>query len=504
MQQHNRLVFLGVALTAMIINMDISIANLALAKIGADFHSSLTTLQWIIIIYLLFGVSLQIFTGRLADLKGKKPVYLFGIALFVISSLLCALAPNSMILIIGRALQGIALAFTLTLGMSIAVSVFPFEKKGSVMGVYAMIAGMSQAFGPVIGGFILQFFSWRGLFLINIPLGLGAFILIFIFFAEHKSGKKDQIDRFGAILLSMGLLLVTLAINEMGRWPLFSFEWLSALLSGVFFLLLFYYHERYHPCPLFDFSLLRDRSFTLISIIRFINAYISFAIIFIIPLFLQNILNKSPLETGMIIFVLAAFCAIVSPIAGKLVDRIKNYSPIIVAILLGLFATLILAFIRINLNWILFFSALAMLGVNKAIILPASISVVTSNKDQEKIGIRMGAFYTITLLGAILGVGITGLLVGHLSYAHITNLYSSFLSHTTIQTATLKHLASGSLPLHQPSKTLNASVYEKLIPLLQQSFITGLRWALWLMVGLSILSLVCAVKLQRLSAHDET
>jgi len=487
---NSKLVFLGIALTAIIINADLSITNLALARIGKVFHASLTTLQWIIVVYILFGVAFQVFAGRLADSVGKKKVYLFGVSLFIVASLICALSPNSVVLIVGRALQGLAFALTLALGMIIATFVFPDEKRGRILGIYAMVAGFSQAVGPVIGGMILQFLSWRWIFLINLPLGIGSLLLISFFFSEHEFvPKKSKLDVVGITFLLIGLMLITLAFNEMNRWQLYSWPWLGSIVFGLLSLVLFYYHEKRTKNPLLDFSLFSNHNFTLISIIRFVNNYISFAVIFIVPLFLQNILGLSPFKTGAIIFSCTACYAITSPFAGRIIDRIGPKKPIIVSIFIGLVAAAILAFTRLNLSWVLFIFSLVLVGINKAIMLPSSVNVVMSNVQKEKVGMGMGAFYTINLSGGIMGIALTGLMIGIFSQNKITCLLKSMSTKITPQQLMhLKQVGSGALPLHALVHSLPTKIMH-IVPLIQQAFLSGFRATMWIVVILSIVSL---------------
>lgn len=476
--KHSKLVFLGVALTAVIINLDIAIANLALAPIGRVFHSTLTTLQWIIIAYVLFGVAFLIFSGRLADIIGRKKVYVMGVTLFIIASLVCGLAPNVTTLIIGRALQGIAFAFTLALGLLIATSVFPDTKRGTILGFYSMVAGTSQALGPIIGGIILQYASWRWLFFINVPLGLSSLYFILTFYpAKVGESRHKSIDFFGTLLLAAGLIFVILALNELN---------ISYLISGILLLLFFVGVEKRAKNPLIDFSIFHNRPFVLIALIRNLNMFASFAIIFIIPLFLQNILGKSPLTTGIFIFSFTACYAIISPVAGKILDRFGYKKPLIFAIIIGIIAFIQLAFIRVDAALGLLLFGLALVGVNKAIMLPASVGIVISSLPQEKKGVGMGLFYSIALLGATLGVALTGLVTTFFGSRALINMLPANFNASTSQLLALKHATSGAIPITALSNYFPASQQKILVPIVQHAFLSGFSIAMWLIaIGMS-------------------
>ena len=363
------LVFLGVALMAIIINVDLTAVNLALASIGMQFHASLTTLQWVINIYILFGTALLVLCGRLGDIYGKKKIYLFGVGLFLLASIICGFSVNSTMLIVGRGIQGIAFGFTLTLGILIATSAFPKEKRGTVLGSYAMIAGFSQALGPSLGGVFLQYLSWRWLFFINIPLGIGCIILISLYYLQTESTNYgESLDTTGAVLLSCGLILFTLAINEISRWGIWSFGFLTCFFVSIIILGIFYLFEKNRTHPLIDFSLYKNRNYFFISIIRFLNTYVAFTVIFILPLFLQNILELSPIKTGLMLLTMTAMYGALSPFVGKLLDRVAYKYPLVFSLIISLIACILVANLQFMMSWWFLLAAFILFGISRAFI----------------------------------------------------------------------------------------------------------------------------------------
>ena len=357
-----------------------------------------------------------------------------------------------------------------------------------------MVAGISQALGPVIGGIILQYASWRWLFLINIPLGLGTLYFIAAYYKANAPlpGHKD-IDIVGTILLAAGLIFTTLALNDLNQLSWFVS---GSFLVGILLLIFFVKFEKKIKSPLLDLVLFHNRTFSFISIIRFINMYAAFATVFIIPLFLQNILGKSPLTTGMIIFAFTACYAMLSPFVGRLIDAFGYKFPLIISIFILFVAALLLSFVRMDSGWWLLLLGLALIGVNRAIMLSGSAGLVISHLPKEKRGAGFGAFYSISFLGAILGVSLTGLTVAYVSKLSLIKLLPASAHVSLSQLAELKHFASGALPITSMSHYVNAAQQKLLTPIIQHAFMIGFSASMWLIVFLSLVSLSLSFWLQ--------
>jgi len=495
---HRHLIFIGIAFVAVIINFDATATSLALASINKTFHASLATLQWIISVYLLFGIAFQVFSGRLADIFGKKKIYLAGIILFVLASAICGVAPNVGVLIAGRIMQGLAFAFVLSLGMIIAASVFPEEQRGFILGSYTMVVGLSQVLGPTLGGVILQYFGWRFLFYINIPLGLSSFFIILRFYFEQGVDRKEEsIDWIGISLLSSGLILFALALNGMHEWAGNAFWFFVVISLSLFLLVCFFFFEKRRKYPLFDFSLYGECNYLFVSIIRFINLYVSFSIMFYLPLYFQNILNMSPMKAGAIIFIMTAGYALTSRMAGIIMDQVGYKWPVVIAMFLGVVACVFIACLGLRLNWIVLVFGLLFLGLNRAIILPGTVCVVMSNVPKKSINIAMGAFYSTSLLGGIIGIAFTGFLTQTFSYHKFSvELLKRGISVGVSNLTMLKNAVGGGTSILHVLQRFPEAQAKIILPLVKSSFIFGFSISMWVTVILSFLAFLLSFLLK--------
>jgi len=492
------LIFFGIALVAVIINFDATATGLALASINRTFHAKLATLQWVISVYLLFGTAFQVFSGRLADIFGKKVVYLFGVVLFIVASVICGVAPSAWALIAGRILQGIAFAFVLSLGMVIAASVFPKEQRGFVLGSYAMVVGLSQALGPTLGGVILQYFGWRFLFYLNVPLGLSSLFLLSRFYFEPVAqAKGESIDWVGVSLLSSGLILLALMLNGMHDWIGHTVWFFSGVALSIALLVCFFFFEKRQKHPLFDFSLYKDRNYFFVSIIRFINLYVSFAIVFCLPLYLQNILGMPPIKAGGVIFIMTAGYALVSRISGKIMDRVGCKRPVIFAMLLGVGACIFMACLGLQLNWYVLIAGLLFLGLSNAIVLPGTVCMVMNNVPKEKVSVGVGAFYSVSLMGGVVGIALTGFAIGLFSYHKLSlGILKHGINLSLLKLGMLKNAVGGATSISHTLQSFPTDQAKILLPLAKSSFVFGFSISMWVMVALSLFALALSFFLQ--------
>jgi MFS family permease len=209
-------VFIGASLMIFLVNIDATIVNLALATIAKDLHSNLTQIQWVINSYLFTGMIFFIIGGKLSDIVGQKIIFLIGTLLFAGSSLIAALAPNFTVLIIGRLIQGIGFAFTLSLAILIISNAFPPRRRGFIVSIAITITGLGQAIGPTLGGAILDELSWHWIFAINVPLAVLSFIIISLFVKPQVLHKKhEKIDIFGAMLFGLFITALLFTFNAL-------------------------------------------------------------------------------------------------------------------------------------------------------------------------------------------------------------------------------------------------------------------------------------------------
>src|SRR4051794_15437348 len=304
------------------IMLDNTVVNVALPSIQRSLHTSLSNLEWTINAYTLtFGV-LLVTGGRLGDIFGRRRMFLFGVVLFAASSAAIGLAPNDALLIAGRAIQGIGAAFMMPATLSIISATFPPHERGRAIGTWAGVSALALALGPVVGGALTQYVSWRAIFYINVPVAAAAVAVTL--FATHES-RDDSIDRRvdipGIVALSVGLTALIFALVESTSWGWGSGRIIGLLAAAVAGFISFIVIELKVPAPMVQFEFFKSRAFFGANLIAFIVSFAMLAMFFITALYIQNILGYSPLQAGLRFLPTTLMIVAIAPISGRLADR---------------------------------------------------------------------------------------------------------------------------------------------------------------------------------------
>lgn len=400
------LIFGLVAVGVFMSTLDSSIVNIALPVIMADFQESLGTIEWVMVIYLLIISSLLLSFGRLSDIKGRRWVYFRGFLIFTIGSLLCSVSRNSFQLIAARAFQGIGAAMLMACSPAIVVDVFPIAERGKALGLVGTIVAAGLTAGPALGGVILNFFSWRAIFYINIPIGLiaaaGALRLL-------KGGATDvtRVEPFdwrGAFFQITALVTLLLTMTHLHQWGLASSLSSSLLLVAVLATVGFVLLERSTAYPIFEPSLLKNRTFAM-SVLSAVILFASlFTITFLTPFLLIYPMGLSPDKAGAVMVIPFLFLFFISPVSGTLSDRFGSWmlcaaGMTILSVALFFFSQLPGSVSPPQVIW-----RMALAGIGIALFLPPNSSAAMGAVEPQHRGIASGTVATARNLGMVLGV----------------------------------------------------------------------------------------------------
>jgi EmrB/QacA subfamily drug resistance transporter len=304
-------------------SLDASIVNIAIPSISRDLGTSFEVVQWIPIIYLLVNAVTLISFGRLSDLKGRRLFFLLGIFLFTFSSFLTIFASSGIIIIVFRAIQGIGSAFISANAPSMITDIFPRQETGKALGINVATIYTGLVIGPVLGGLIVQFSTWRLIFFINIPIGIILFIIGWFKLKKIDQGiKKESFDFRGTLLFGLFLasLLLALTLTNIVGW--FSFEVLSLFIISVLSIIFFIYIESRTRFPLFKLSLFRaNRIFSFANFAALLNYIAISGVSFLLSIYLQSILDLSPAITALYLLPTTITMAVIAPLSGRLSDR---------------------------------------------------------------------------------------------------------------------------------------------------------------------------------------
>lgn len=473
------LIFTGVSCLCMLCMVDLSIINLVMPKIAIYFHANLNQVQWVLTSYMLVGVSLMIFCGRLADIFGKKIIFMMGSMAFCLGSIVAAMAINTEMLAVGRALQGLGYGAAYALGILIVCEIFPSEKRGRILGLYTLLAGISQVAGPPVGGLILQYANWRWIFVINIPLCLASLYLIGRYYVQEKpEAHGENIDFIGFVFLSMALSILLLILNQLGHWGFLDWKIFVAVAITIIFMALFYIREKFIKYPLIEFKALNNHDYLAMLLYRGLMATCWSLIAFIIPMYLQNIMSVSPLETAMLMLLIPLNFAIFSPFVGRLCDSVGFKWPVFIAAVLMVVTMIFFLAIDTKINLIIITLCLVLLGLNTAFAASGSVGLTSKSLPKKYSSVGMNIFYMILIFGCAAGIAISGSLIKYKSTKVMLTMvksHNAFLSSSQLEFLRYAVTGTGSLSTLKPY-----------LPIIKTSFVSGMHWA-------GIFGLICSI-----------
>lgn len=380
---------------------------IALPSIAADFKMDAVLLSWVATSFTLASVASMVPCGRISDIFGRKKMFLLGYIIFTIASLLCGLSGSPTMLILFRVLQGIGGAMIFVQGPAILLSVFPPHERGRVLGisVAAVFAGLSL--GPLIGGVMTTALSWRSVFLMIGPLGLiVVWLMLWKLKEEWVDARGEKFDIIGSVIYVLAIVIFIYGITHL---PTLRSFWLVVI--GLIGFFCFIKWEMHVESPVFEINLFRNnRLFALSNLAALIHFSGSFAVTFLMSLYLQSIKGLSPQGAGVILVLQTIVQAIFSPYAGKLSDRIEP--GIVAAVGMAVTTIGICAFIFLDeassLTFILV--NLALLGLGIALFSSPNSNALLSSVERKYYGQASGSSSTMRQFGMILSMGIVTLL----------------------------------------------------------------------------------------------
>ena len=384
-----------------------SSVNIALPSIGRELSLDAVALSWVATTYLLAAAVFLVPFGRIADIYGRKRVFLVGMIIDATASILCAVSGSGTWLIVFRAMQGLGGAMIFGTGIAILTSVFPANERGKALGVNvaAVYAGLSM--GPVIGGSLTEHLGWRSIFLLNALLGLTVIVAVLWKLKREWAGARgEKFDYTGAVIYSVTLVTI---VSGFSLLPALS--GMGLILIGILGLVAFIRWEVRQEYPVLNIAFFRGNTvFRLSNLAALINYSATYAVAFLLSLYLQYIKGFSPEYAGLILVAQPVVMVICSPIAGSLSDRIE---PRIVASL-GMAVTagglVLLAFLGSDTGLAFVLISLAILGLGFGFFSSPNTNAVMSSVDKRFYGVASGMLGTMRLTGQMFSMGMTLLL----------------------------------------------------------------------------------------------
>jgi EmrB/QacA subfamily drug resistance transporter len=399
------------------IMLDNTVVNVALPSIERDLHITISQLEWIVTSYALVFAALLITGGKLADLLGRRKIFVVGLAVFTLSSLACGMAPNAGFLIGARAVQGVGAALMNPATLSIITATFPPRQRGQAIGIWAGVSALALAIGPLAGGLIVDNIGWNWIFFINVPVGVLGIVVAQFFITESRDTSHEQSVDFPGLVTSAGALFaLSYALIEGNQRGWSSAEILGLFAAAAVLLVAFLVLESRQRLPMLDLSLFKNSSFVGANVVALLVSLGMFGVFFFISLYVQNILGYSPTRSGAIFLPMTILIILIAPIAGKLSDRIGGRW------LMGGGMTLLgislLFYQRLGLHstfWTLL-PSLVLGGIGMALTMSPMTSVAMGSVPVDKAGVGSGVLNSFRQMGGSLGIALMGAILA--SYLH--------------------------------------------------------------------------------------
>jgi EmrB/QacA subfamily drug resistance transporter len=400
------------------IMLDNTVVNVALPSIQRDLHITIASLEWIVTAYALVFAALLITGGKLADLIGRRRVFVIGLAIFTASSLACGLASSSGFLIGARAVQGVGAALMNPATLSIITATFPPKQRGQAIGIWAGVSALALAIGPLAGGLIVDNIGWHWIFFVNVPVGILGIVVSQFFIDESRDTSHEQsIDLPGLLTSGLGLFALSYALIEANRHGWMSGEIIGLFVAAAVCLALFVVLESRQRLPMLDLSLFKIGSFAGANLVALLVSLGMFGVFFFVSLYVQNILGYSPTQAGAIFLPMTLLIILIAPVAGRLSDRIGGRW-----LMAGGMTTLgvsLLFYQRVGLHstfWTLL-PAMVLGGIGMAMTMSPMTSVAMASVPVDKAGVGSGVLNSFRQVGGSLGIAIMGAILA--SYVHV-------------------------------------------------------------------------------------
>ncbi len=416
------LAMLGIGLGVLMYTIDTSAVNIVLPTLVETLHTSFSTIQWVVLSYLLVITALVLGAARLGDMFGKKRLYLGGLVLFTISSVLCGLAPGVGWLIGFRALQGLGALFISALGAAIITEVFPDSERGRALGIIGAVVSLGVALGPTVGGLLIGIAGWRTIFWINLPIGIFATFIVLRFVPSSVgSGTKQQFDALGALVMTVTLTCFALGMTEGQNRGFSSGTTLTLLISALIGLACFLVIESRIKQPMLDLRIFRNLQFSLSLLMGLLVFIVIAGIIFIMPFFLELVKHYPTQRVGLLLAVSPVLGGIIAPVSGSLSDRFGSRIISLIGLVLMVIGCLAIATVDTQLTELGYIVRVAPFGLGLGMFQSPNNSAIMGGVPRERLGIASGLLSLTRTLGQTAGLPLLGAVFASLtlSSAHL-------------------------------------------------------------------------------------
>ena len=404
-----RIAFAFICLAVLIIGIDDTVLNLVLPPISREFMASISELQWMINAYLLAFVALLLTMGALGDRFGRKRMFQIGLIAFGLAALAAALSTSMPMLIACRALMGIAGSMILPQTLSIIRATFTDPKaRGQAIGIWAGVFMLGYGIGPVVGGILLEYFEWRSVFFLNIPVAIISLTGGYFFIQESRDRSAPRLDPIGVILSITGLFAFVYGIIKVGEVGWTDDSVIISLCIGVTILVIFALWERRSDHPMLPMRFFKNMSFTGANVAMTLVSFGALSLLFFLSQFFQSVQGYSPLDAAWRMLPTAVLSLVASIVAIQIARAIGLKLPVCVGLLVGGFGLLYLSFADTNSSYLMIFGGLGLTSVGIGLVYAPCTDSIMGSLPEARAGIGSAMDTTVQSLGGALGVAVLG------------------------------------------------------------------------------------------------
>ncbi|MDA1348957.1 MAG: MFS transporter [Chloroflexi bacterium] len=410
------LTFAAIAVGTFIAVLDQSALGIALPEVADHFDASIPAVQWVTLAYMLTTGALLLPMGRLADMVGRRRLYILGFVIFTVSAVFTGSSTSLVALIGFKAVQGVGAAMGQATAMAIVTSAFPAAERGKVIGTYMTVVGLGAIAGPVFGGVVVNALDWRYVFLGGVPLGAVAVALSFAIHDSHPVDGRDGSARRGFDWLGAGLAASMVVLFLLVMTNAYRVGWDSPVVSAasvavVAMFVSFVWWERRAEDPMLDLALFRTRVFSMGTSAMYLTFLAGTAVFFLMPFYLQKVLGFAPSKAGLIMVPTAIFFALAGPLAGRLSDRYGWRAFVVAGPVLSLVSLLALSRIDESTAVWMVMTALVIQGLGMGLFYSPNASAILSTVDLRRYGVATAFLNMVRNTGTVTGIALSTTIV---------------------------------------------------------------------------------------------
>jgi EmrB/QacA subfamily drug resistance transporter len=464
------------------------VVNVALPSIQRALNATVADAQWVVESYALFLAALILLGGAAGDFYGRRLIFTIGVFLFAAASAWCGFAPDIRHLIVARALQGVGGAMLVPGSLAIVSAAFPTDQRGKAIGTWSGFTGITAAIGPVLGGWLVQHFSWRWVFFINLPIAAVVIVISWLFVAEScGESSKRKLDFPGAFLITLGLGLLVFGMIEAPGHGWTNPETWGTAAAGVVAIGFFLWREAQTDTPLLPLQLFQSRNFSGANLLTLLLYAALGALLFFLPYNLIQVQGYTPTQAGAANLPLILILFFLSRWAGGLVARYGAKLPLMIGPIIAACGFLLFAKPGIGGSyWTTYFPAMVVLGFGMSLVVAPLTTTVMDSVSERQAGVASGVNNAVSRVASLLSIAVLGMVAFHVFNTQLGNKLNAANLPEPAKHNVLEQ--RNRLTQIEPPKGLDAAQEQMLKKSIDGSFLSGFRWVMCISAGLALLS----------------